>query len=144
MTVAEILRSKGDDVVTVPPGTPVAEVIRLLNEHNIGALVVIDDRIQGIISERDILRTAADDPRRLESALVDELMTRDVITCPPTARIPEIMNVMTENRIRHLPIASDDGGLVGMISIGDVVNTIRRVTEAENKHLHAYITGVPA
>jgi CBS domain-containing protein len=141
MTVREILRSKGMDVVTVPPGTSVAEAIRVLVQHNIGALVVIDEEIRGIISERDILRTAAEGPRLLETATVEELMTREVITCPPGAELREVMDVMTERRIRHLPIV-EGSRLVGMISIGDVVNWLRQSTEEENRHLHAYISGV--
>jgi CBS domain-containing protein len=142
MTVGQILRSKGDAVVTIGPDASALEAMRVLVRENIGALVVVDGAIAGIITERDILRAGAEDPQRLSTARVEELMTRKVITATIHAKIDEVMNIMTENRIRHLPIERD-GELRGMISIGDVVNTLRRTTEDENRYLHAYITGVP-
>lgn len=143
MRIREILRSKGDDVVTVGPDVAVPEAMKVLVRHNIGALVVWDDALRGIITERDLLRAGADDPRRLAETRVEDLMTREVVTGSPDAELREVMEIMTRRRIRHLPIAAE-GELQGMISIGDVVNALLRDTEAENRHLHSYIAGTPA
>jgi CBS domain-containing protein len=140
MRVREILRTKGSDVVTVSPAVTVLEAMRLLVRHNIGAVVVFDGAVCGILTERDILRLGAEDPQRLVASRVEELMTRDVVTGSLDAELHEVMEIMTERRIRHLPISGAQG-LEGMISIGDVVNALRRSSEAENRHLHAYIAG---
>jgi CBS domain-containing protein len=142
MIIAEILRSKGSAVVTVPPSWSIPDAMRLLVEHGIGALVVIEERIEGILTERDLLRSAAASPDGLARARVEDLMTREVITTTPDADIRQVMDVMTERRIRHLPVVAD-GLVCGMISIGDVVNALRQHVETENRQLHAYITGTP-
>ena len=142
MTIQEILRSKGPNVITVAPDVAVQEAMATLARHNIGALVVYDGKIRGIITERDLLRAGADDVGRLAGARVRELMTTDVVTATPRADIRGVMDVMTERRIRHLPIV-EDGALHGIISIGDVVNALRSSVEAENRYLQAYITGAP-
>lgn len=142
MKIRAILDAKGSDVVTIRPDAPVPEAMRVLVQHNIGSLVVFEGELLGIITERDLLRAAAADPQRLGQASVRELMTTEVITVGPHAKIEDVMDTMTENRIRHLPIV-EDGQLRGMISIGDVVNTLRKSVEAENRYLHAYIEGTP-
>ena len=144
MRIRDILRSKGSNVIAVAPDQPVLAAIRVLSEHRIGAVIVRDGdagTILGILSERDILNLAAGDPRRLESARVEEVMTRDVIVGNADDDLNHVMNVMTENRIRHLPIVAD-GALEGIVSIGDVVNTVRRTVESENRHLMDYIHGI--
>ena len=140
MTVSDILRTKGSVVITVAPDRPIQDALRMLVEHNIGALLVQDERLQGIITERDVLRAAAADIQGLASARVRDLMTTALITTTPDADIRHVMDVMTEHRIRHLPVV-EQGSVCGMISIGDVVHAVRRNVEAENQHLHAYITG---
>jgi len=106
-----------------------------------GSLVVMDgDRMVGIITERDILKAVAQGVD-LETKTVDDVMTRDVITAAPDTDIHRVMDLMTENRIRHLLVV-DGGGLCGMVSIGDVVNALRHSAEVENYCLHAYIEGV--
>ena len=142
MKISDILRTKGSAVVTVTPDRPIQDALRTLVDHNIGALVVFDGRLHGIITERDVLRFAATDLQLLESAQVRDLMTVDVITTAPEADIRHVMDIMTERHIRHLPVMAH-GTLCGMISIGDVVNALRQSVEAENQHLHAYITGTP-
>lgn len=142
MLLREILRSKGSDVVTIRPEATAHEAMRELVRHNIGALVVFDGTLRGIVSERDLLRAGAEDPQGLARARVNDLMTRDVVTARPDAELREVMDTMTERRIRHLPVV-EGGELRGIISIGDVVNALRRTTEAENQHLHAYIAGTP-
>jgi CBS domain-containing protein len=143
MRVREILQSKGRSVVTIGPDAGIGEAIRVLVEHNIGALVVENDgRILGILTERDLLRAAAEDLSHLADARVADLMTRSVITGTGDAEIDSVMHVMSERRIRHLPIV-EDGRIAGMISIGDLINALRVHSESENRYLHAYITGVP-
>jgi CBS domain-containing protein len=144
MRIRDILRTKGHDVVTVGPDQPVLAAVRILAEHRIGALIVRSrDQVEGIISERDILNLAASDPARLTSERVADVMTTEVIVGVPEDDLDYVMNIMTQNRIRHLPIVDEDGGLVGLVSIGDVVNAVRRSVEAENRHLKEYIQGVP-
>lgn len=142
MKISDILRAKGSTVITVAPEAPVQEAVRTLVAHNIGALVVVDRGIRGILTERDMLRVAAEDSRRLAEARVRDLMTTAVITATPDAGIREVMDTMTERHIRHLPIL-DGADLCGIISIGDVVNALRQSVETENRYLHAYIAGTP-
>lgn len=143
MKTSDILRTKSLNVITVGPDRPIQEALRLLVEHNIGALVVFDDRLCGIITERDVLRVAATDLQRLASAQVRDLMTTEVTTTTADSDIGHVMDVMTERRIRHLPVMAGDV-VCGMISIGDVVSALRQHVESENKQLHAYISGSPA
>lgn len=140
---ADILRTKGSDVITIGPDRPIREAMSLLVDHNIGALVVFDDRLHGIITERDLLRAAASDLQRLASARVRDLMTTEVITTTADSDIGHVMDIMTERRIRHLPVVAG-ASVCGMISIGDVVSALRQHVESENRQLHAYITGSPA
>ena len=142
MKTADILRAKGSDVITIGPDRPIQEAMRLLVDHNIGALVVFDGQLHGIITERDLLRTAASDIQRLASARVRDLMTTAVITTTADSDIGHVMDVMSERRIRHLPVMAGTS-VCGMISIGDVVNALRRHAETENSQLHAYIAGSP-
>ena len=142
MKIADILRTKGSAVITVPPDWLIQDAMRMLVDHNIGALVVVDSRLEGIITERDLLRSAATDVVRLAGARVRDLMTVEVVTTTPDADIHHVMDVMTERRIRHLPVVAE-GAVCGMISIGDVVNALRQKVEMENRHLHAYIAGTP-
>jgi CBS domain-containing protein len=143
MTIRDILRTKGQDVVTIAPDEPVPDAMRLLCRHNIGALVVVaGPAIAGIVTERDMLRAGAEDLGRLGRAQVRDIMTTVVITAEPEQDIRTVMDTMTQSRIRHLPVVSD-GTLCGMISIGDVINALRRSTETENQQLHAYIAGTP-
>ena len=139
MTIRDILRRKGSAVVTVAPAMPVHEAMRTLVAANIGAAVVVaEGTVRGIISERDILRAGAENLAILGSARVRDLMTTEVVTAPPSADLRGVMDTLTERRIRHLPVL-EGGALVGMVSIGDVVNAVRESIEAENVALHTYI-----
>lgn len=141
MTIAAILSMKGDSVVTIGPDATVLEAMRLLMEHRIGGVVVVrDDAPVGILTERDVLRLGAEDPDQLAARTVESAMTRELITARPEEGLHRCMEVMTDNRIRHLPIIVD-GKLAGIVSIGDVVNAARRAAEAENQQLRAYIHG---
>ena len=122
MTVKAILSRKGGDVVTIAPTANLAAAVQLLAERRIGAIVVTgpDDRVAGILSERDIVRTlAARGPAALDDN-VAAVMTRKVTTCTQADTVASIMEQMTEGKFRHLPVV-DQGRLVGIISIGDVV-----------------------
>lgn len=142
MIIRDLLRGKAPAVITITPDAPVQEAMRVLTEHNIGAVVVTDGSMLGILSERDVLRGGAERLEALASLRVRDLMTERVITASPDADIASVMDIMTEHRIRHLPVV-ENGRLCGMISIGDVVNALRQSVEAENRYLHAYISGAP-
>jgi CBS domain-containing protein len=139
MLVAELIRSKGSEVATVHPGTTLTAVVERLRAENIGAVVVSDDgsSIDGIVSERDIVR-ALGPATDLEAMTAAQVMTGDVITCVPRDRVDELMALMTEKRIRHLPVEVD-GALAGIISIGDVVKCRVNELEHEAKELGDYI-----
>jgi CBS domain-containing protein len=142
MRISDILRQKGNRVVTIGPLATVHDAIRSLVEHNIGGLVVTAEHggVVGIITERDILREAARRSDRLKVTTVADLMTRDVIIGVPEDNLDYVMGIMTQNRIRHLPVM-DREKLVGIVSIGDVVNASLRTTKFENRMLRDYIHG---
>ena len=129
--VATLLQGKGPDVLTVTPESSVAALVKLLAEKRIGAVPVVDGagHVAGIVSERDVVRALAADSAVLERR-VDQLMTRDVKTCRLEDMVSDLMEIMTRGRFRHLPVV-DDGKLVGIISIGDVVK--ERVAEAQHE-----------
>jgi CBS domain-containing protein len=144
MRIRDILRTKGHEVITIAPDQTVLSAVRILSEYRIGALVVRNNgEVVGIISERDVLNLVAGDPARLSASLVEDVMTSNVIVGVPEDDLDYVMNIMTQNRIRHLPIVKETGELAGMVSIGDVVNAVRRSVETENRHLKEYIQGVP-
>jgi CBS domain-containing protein len=139
MLVRTILQQKGSWVAIIAPNDTIAEAARALAEHDVGALVVSTDgqTIEGILSERDIVRELAVDAD-VRARSVAELMTGDVMTCGPDATVDSLMAVMTDERVRHLPII-DDGAVVGIISIGDVVKHRVRELQDETQVLHDYI-----
>lgn len=141
MRISDVLRSKGSTVVTIEPDRTILDVVRTLVAHNIGATVVMEGgRPVGIVSERDILRLTAKAPEGLVTTSVRSLMTRELVTSTPEDDLDHVMNLMTNHRVRHLPIL-EDGRLVGIVSIGDVVNRLRSESEETNRHLMSYIAG---
>lgn len=140
MQVADILRHKGSAVATIAPNMPVAQAVEALREHAIGALVVSvnGERIDGIVSERDIVRALHGPEAPVLERLVADVMTTPVRTCSPADRIEGLMVLMTEHRIRHLPVEVD-GRLAGIISIGDVVKARVAELEGEARALEDYI-----
>ena len=140
MIVSQILKEKGHDVYTVFKEISVKEVSALLAEKRIGAVVVTDqaDAVEGIISERDVVRGLAQHGSSILDKKVEELMTKNVITHGLDDHIDDLMQKMSKSRIRHLPIL-DDGKLVGVISIGDVVKNRVKELEAEGNMLRDYI-----
>ncbi|MFD0360849.1 CBS domain-containing protein [Nocardia sp. GCM10030253] len=142
MRIAEILRRKGTEVATVPPDTTVRTLLATLAEHNIGAVVVSPDgsRIDGIVSERDVVRSLHARGAALLDTPVSEIMTADVRTCAPNDRVDGLRGTMTEHRIRHLPVVHD-GKLIGIVSIGDVVKSAISELATEREHLVDYLQG---
>ncbi|MDR6773750.1 CBS domain-containing protein [Azospirillum sp. BE72] len=143
MHVAAVLKRKGNRIVSASPDDTVAAVTRLLTEHRIGAVLVMDDDGQpvGILSERDIVRAIARDSATALDRPAADLMTRDLITATPTDTVADMMAVMTERRIRHVPIV-DAGRVVGVISIGDVVKARIDDAELEVESLRGYVAGM--
>ena len=139
MMLSEILQAKGRRIYTIVAHASLADVVDKLVEYNVGSLVVCDDdgRLAGIVTERDILRACAA-RRRLEDNIVEHNMTTDVITASPRDNVETVMGLMTEHRIRHLPILEEDR-LVGIISIGDIVKAQHEELTRENYYLMSYI-----
>jgi CBS domain-containing protein len=139
MQVENILQSKGRSVVTVTAGSTIAEAVEMLNTRKIGAVVVVDGKkVVGILSERDVVRHLGKDWGVLASRPVSEVMTRAVVSVSRFATVADVMERMTEKRIRHMPIV-ENGDLVGIVSIGDVVKRKIEETEQEATALKEYI-----
>ena len=141
MKIRTLLEEKGYEVVTVPPSFPLQDAMALLVKHNIGSVVVAQDGVvKGILTERDVLRLAAKDPAGMALLKVEEVMSREVMVGVPDDTLDYVMEIMTRNRIRHLPVV-EDGWMVGILSIGDVVSALRHKVEAENRYMRDYIQG---
>jgi CBS domain-containing protein len=138
--ISQVLRRKGHDVATIDAGESVRTALALLAQHGIGALVVSTDgeRIDGILSERDVARGLHEHGPALLDRPVSAVMTSPVHTCVPTADIRELAQTMTDNRVRHVPVVAD-GRMVGIVSIGDVVKARLDELEAERAALVDYI-----
>jgi CBS domain-containing protein len=137
--VSQILRSKGDTVFTVGPADTVDAVAGLLNTRRVGALVVLDnDRVVGIVSERDIVRIVAEGGGEALTRPVSSCMTKDVLYADPGETVDSLLTRMTDRRIRHLPVCRKER-LVGIVSIGDLVKSKISEVEAEADGLKAYI-----
>jgi len=141
VTIETILRTKGSDVFSVGPGIDATAIAEALAQHRIGAVLVrdTDGAILGIVSERDIVRAIARGHTVALAQTARDLMTADLITVAPSTRIAEALSLMTNHRCRHLPVM-EDGRLVGMVSIGDLVKA--RIAEAEHEaeSLRAFVT----
>ena len=140
MRIHEVLAHKpSHDVVTVKPDATVRELLGMLAEHNIGALVVSADgsSVDGIVSERDVVRRLLGDESLLDAA-VSTIMSADVHTCEKDATVNELMSVMTERRFRHIPVV-ENGKLTGIVSIGDVVKSRMSELEFERDQLDHYV-----
>jgi CBS domain-containing protein len=140
MKISEVVAGKASpDIVTISPGASVRELIALLAAHNIGAAVVSGDgsALDGIVSERDVVRRLDGNDGILDAA-VSEIMTTDVRTCESTSSLDEVRAVMTKGRFRHLPVV-DDGVLVGVVSIGDIVKNHIDQVEFERDQLDSYV-----
>jgi CBS domain-containing protein len=142
MTIAAVLKHKGADVASVRPDATIAEVANLLAAKRIGAVMVLDpDRAMlGIISERDIIRGLAEWGTETLAMTADRLMTRALQTASAATSVNKAMEMMTAGRFRHLPVI-DNGRLLGIVSIGDIVNAKLRDQENEVDNLKAYVAG---
>lgn len=140
-TVRDLLNAKGSAVWVTTPDTSVYEALRQMAEKNVGALLVVEsEQLRGIFSERDYARKVVLKGRFSSETSVSEVMTNKVITVTPYQTIEECMELMTDKRIRHLPVLEKEK-LVGLISIGDVVKNIIEEQRATINHLEGYITG---
>jgi CBS domain-containing protein len=141
MTIAGILKHKGYNITSVPPGMTIAEVAGILASKRIGAVLVIDaDQLVGIVSERDIVVRLAEHGHRTLEMTASQLMTSEVQTATPRTTVGEAMGMMTDGRFRHVPVL-EDGRLVGLVSIGDVVKAKISDAEQEVDSLRAYVAG---
>jgi CBS domain-containing protein len=140
-TIDSVLKLKGRQVLSVEPTATVYEAIEKMSVKSVGALLVIsENQLTGIISERDYARKVILKDRSSKQTQVREIMTSPVITVTPSDTVEECMRIVTENRIRHLPVV-DGGRVVGIISIGDLVNWIITAHEETIGHLQSYIAG---
>ena len=145
MLLQDILKAKGSTVYAIQPEATLEDVAHRLVEHNVGSLVVCEEGsterpVLGIITERDILRACASGQGPLATTRVAEVMSTDLVTGTPGCQVEQIMGLMTEKRIRHLPVLSQ-GKLVGMVSIGDVVKAQHDHLAMENHFMKDYIRG---
>src|SRR5690606_24542000 len=138
--IADVLKNKGTAVVTISPQATVTELLAGLAEMNIGAMVVMGKSgLEGIVSERDVVRQLHKRGSSLLAQPVSSIMTSVVATCTPRDTVDHLNVLMTQNRVRHIPVL-DDGRLAGIVSIGDVVKTRMEELETEQQQLQAYIT----
>ena len=142
MRIHQLLRTKGFHVITVRPSATVLEVVELLKEYNLGAVVVSPDgrEVSGIVTERDIVRRLLDGTDFLTGP-VSAIMTSEVLTCTAQDSVRSLMTTMTEQRIRHLPVVDDHGRLSGIVSIGDAVKSHITEIEFERDQLEGYVSG---
>ena len=140
MTIRAVLSRKGNAVVDITPDISLMDAVKVLRQHRIGALLVVQDgRIEGVLSERDVVRAIGNHGAAALGHLVTSAMTSPVITCAPGDTVASAMSLMTERRFRHLPVV-EQGTLVGMVSIGDLVKHRIEASEAEAAALKDYIT----
>ena len=144
-SIRRVLENKADSTLwSVQPGDTVLAAITLMAEQRIGAVLVMDgDELVGILSERDYSRKCILQGRRSADTLVSEIMTREVVTVPPTMTAREGLELMTHSYFRHLPVV-EEGGLVGMLSMRDVVRVLVKNLKAENQYLKDFIGGFEA
>ena len=140
-SVRDILSVKGNAVWSVKPQDAVKETLKLMAEKNVGAVLVVEDKeIAGIFSERDFVRHFAKNSLPSENLPIKDLMTKQIISVTPTQSTDECMAIMTAKHIRHLPVI-EDGKLIGLISIGDVVKRIIEDHKFSISQLQSYVTG---
>ena len=145
MNVDSILAGKGREVRTIRPGATVADAIQRMHKERVGSLVVSEDgrRIDGIISDRGIMDAIAQRGLSVVEVAITEVMAREVVTCVAQDEVGSIMAVMTNRRIRHLPVVDDEGRLAGIISIGDVGKHRIDEIQFEAEAMREYIVGAP-
>lgn len=141
VTIRDLLKVKGNNVWSVPPGTSVLDALKVMADKDVGALLIIDrGKILGILSERDLARSVARTEKCILDTAVLEYMTRDVISMGPDQTVDDCLRLMTNERIRHLPIVEGDD-LLGLVSIGDLVKESLSTKDSTINHLEDYIEG---
>lgn len=139
--VKQLLAAKGHEVLSISPDASVLEALQLMADKGVGALTVMEgENLAGVVSERDYARKIILKGRSSESTTVREVMTADVVTTTGEESVEKCMNMMTDSRIRHLPVV-DDGQVTGIISIGDLVKAVIAHQKEEIEHLEHYIKG---
>ncbi len=143
MKAKDILEQKGRGVITCSMDNTLLEALRIFAKNKVGSLLVVDEKekIQGILCPRDILLAVLKDPENVRTMLAEEVMTRDVLVVTLDDSLSHIQSVMTENRVRHVPILNEKGELVGVVSIGDLLKAQGKQKEVENRYLKDYIEG---
>jgi len=140
--VRQLLKAKGEQVWTISKDSTILDGLKLMAEKRIGSLPVLEgEQVVGIFTERDFARRVGPDRRKPEETRIEEVMTRELITVDPDQTVNDCLMLMTENHIRHLPVM-DEGRLVGIISVGDVVKDIIEELEFHVEQLKSYITGL--
>jgi CBS domain-containing protein len=139
--VQQLLDRKGDEVISIVQDASVFDAIKLMADRGVGSLLVMEgDELKGIVTERDYARKVIIKGRSSESTPVADIMTTELVTASPTQSVNDCMNMMSERRIRHLPVVID-GRVVGLISIGDLVQAIISDQQEEIEQLESYISG---
>lgn len=140
-TARQLLSEKGNEIWSVRPDQPILDAIKSMAEHGCGALLVMEgDQLKGIVSERDYARKVILKGKASDTALVSEIMTNRVICAAPTQLVHDCMTLMTDKRIRHLPVV-DEGKVLGVLSIGDLVRSIIADQQGQIAQLEHYIAG---
>jgi CBS domain-containing protein len=142
MRISDVLNGKGFDVICIDPASSIRELVALLSERNLGAVVVSGDgtSIAGIVSERDVLRHLVEGVNFLDQP-VSSIMTTEVHTCTPEDSVQSLMSAMTDRRVRHIPVVDRRGALTGIVSIGDLVKSQIAQLQFERDQLEGYVSG---
>lgn len=142
MKTRDILAQKGTDIFKVKETLLLIDVVSMFVNHRVGSLIVVNDHdeVIGIVAHNDVLKAIHHHPEYITSVTVSEVMSRDVIVVTPEDDVDQLMTIMTENRIRHLPVI-ERGEFVGIVSIGDVVKAKTTIHDVQIKHLNDYIEG---
>ena len=139
--ISRVLRQKGEEIWSVAPDTTVYDALEIMANREVGALLVLEGgRLAGVVSERDYARKVILQGRSSKDTAVGEIMTHGVVTVTPSHTVDECMKLMTELRVRHLPV-TEGGRIVGIVSLGDLVKYVITAQQEEIQHLHAYIAG---
>lgn len=142
--VGSVLSEKGREIFSISPSATIREAVHEMNEHGVGALLVMEgDRPLGIVTERDVLRRVVGPGLHASITRVAEVMTTDLVTIPSSMRVDEAMRLVTERRIRHLPVV-DDGKLSGIVSIGDLMRVVTLYQQEHIQRMSEYIVGAEA
>jgi CBS domain-containing protein len=141
MNIKSILTKKGNKIVKISTGSTVEDAAKIMIESKVGAVLIVDDQFSpvGIFTERDNLKITAKGDVDVKSAIVDDYMSTNIVVGTPEDSVEETMSIMTEKRVRHLPIITDNG-LAGVVSIGDMVKAVSEAYKVEIKYLKDYIT----